>query len=618
MVTPMMGGDYRPGFNREDIGGWLKNLLNVYDKEQAKIFFNHDLLTNGDEFAFRINDNEKINFNDYNLKAWLYGHLHVNMAKKHGDSEIMSYGTSTLVKGGIDHSPSGFRVVHVDENGETGSEFRWTYLDREIEIASPNKNKVKINENGEVEISVNTYHSGAEIDSVKFAVWGKEGFNWNSSMEFERWQHMTKSSDWNWRSKFTPEEEGKHELVVDAYLKSGEILHNKTIFFAGNQDNLKVEGEWWNMGGNKEHNAVVEFNHELPYILKWTANIGSNIFMSSPVVYGNYVMTSGFDDGNADNCFIVCFDASSGKEVWRIKTINGVKNQMVIAKGLLIATDMQGLTYAIDIKSGNLNWKKDLGHNRQPAFVSGIVTDGEAVFTGYGHSLSALDAETGDLIWNSKSWHGGSGATPTMTLTKDVLVVSSHWDAIYGHNPDNGELLWTVRNGSLRFRDGVLAAKDGALWVAERFNSEEGKFYQLNSLSGEIENSFPTNMQNTGTSAPIILDSMFIVAGSHPGIVAFDRQTKEEIWQFEVGPAMLYTPSYFADRQQSIESTPVLIGDKLVFGAMDGCIYVLDVNTGRLLWKTRLGAPILTSVAVIENGFFICDFAGNIYYFKCD
>lgn len=615
VVTPMMGGDYKPGFTREDIGGWLNNLLKVYEKEQPKIFFNHDLLTNSEEFIFRINEKQSINFNEYNLKAWLYGHWHVNMAKEHGSSKIMSYGTSTLVKGGIDHSPSGFRVVHVDEKGETDSQFRWTYLEREIEIVSPNNKYAIVNKQGEIEISVNTYHSGAETDSVKFAIWGEDGFNWNSSLEYERWKHLKRETDWNWRSSFKPEKNGKYELIVDAYLKNGGIVHAKQYFNVSKKENLNVNTNWENLGGNKEHNAIIEFKHTLPYKLEWTSNVGSNIYMSSPVIYHNYVITSGFDDGNANKCFIVCFDASTGEETWKIKTLNGVKNQMVIAKGKLLATDVQGITYAIEIETGKKKWKKDLGYNRLPAFISGIVTDGEIVYTGFGETLCALNVETGNELWRNSEWNGGEGTTPTMTLADDVLVVSRHWGALYGHDKNTGKLLWSRSDDGLRFRDGVVTYADGFLWVAERFNSEEGKLHQIDLKTGKTIRGILTGMQNTGTSAPIVLDSTIIVAGSHPGIASFNRKTGSKIWEFGVGNPLLYTPSYFADKQQSIESTPILLGDKLVFGAMDGCVYVLDAESGRLLWKTELGAPVLTSAAVTGSCFYICDFAGNIYCF---
>jgi len=181
-----------------------------------------------------------------------------------------------------------------------------------------------------------------------------------------------------------------------------------------------------------------------------------------------------------------------------------------------------------------------------------------------------------------------------------------------------GKVMWERGDDGLRFRDGVISFKDGSLWVAGRGAKDFGlgNLFQLDFQTGATINKFPTNMQNTGTSAPIVLSNQVIVAGSDPGIAAFNKNTGKKIWQFEVGESLLYTPSYFADRQRTIESTPVLVGDKVVFGAMDGCLYAVEVNTGKMLWKTRLGAPVLTSVAVTETCIYVCDFAGNLYCYK--
>ena len=51
VITPMMGGDYKPGFTREEIGTWMKNLVSAYPKEQPKYFFNHDLLSQSKDFT---------------------------------------------------------------------------------------------------------------------------------------------------------------------------------------------------------------------------------------------------------------------------------------------------------------------------------------------------------------------------------------------------------------------------------------------------------------------------------------------------------------------------------------------------------------------------------------
>ena len=107
-----------------------------------------------------------------------------------------------------------------------------------------------------------------------------------------------------------------------------------------------------------------------------------------------------------------------------------------------------------------------------------------------------------------------------------------------------------------------------------------------------------------------------MVAGSHPGISGFNINTLEKLWIFEVEEALFYTPPYYADRQQSIESSPIISGDNIFFGAMDGCFNLLDLETGELQWKKRTGAPILSTAITEGNKVYVADFAGNVYCFE--
>ncbi|WP_298649205.1 PQQ-binding-like beta-propeller repeat protein [uncultured Proteiniphilum sp.] len=42
-------------------------------------------------------------------------------------------------------------------------------------------------------------------------------------------------------------------------------------------------------------------------------------------------------------------------------------------------------------------------------------------------------------------------------------------------------------------------------------------------------------------------------------------------------------------------------------------MYALERETGLLLWKHALGAPILGTVAISGNTLFTVDFSGNVY-----
>ncbi|PZX56769.1 outer membrane protein assembly factor BamB family protein [Algoriphagus chordae] len=613
VITPMMSGDYAPSFTREDIGTWMQNLVNAYAKDMPKIFFNHDLLTNGDEFDFKVNEEKSIHLNDYNLKSWVYGHWHINMVKTHGESGVTTYSTATLAMGGIDHSPSSFREIKVDAKGDTKSQLIWTYLDRDIQIVNPQEGNMTLSSDGLLHFSVNVYDSGSEVDSVLYSLWDKNGFSWTSSMQEDNWSKMNKVTDWNWRANIDPGDHTNATLVVDAYLASGEIIHRKSTFriVTAASPEVTTNDTWANLAGNSAHDAVVSSVQKPPYELAWTANIGSNIYMSSPVLFKQFVLSAGFDDSNEDKNFIACWDAFGGEEVWKFRTKNGVKNQMVIVGDLVVATDMLGITYAIDIASGELIWEKDLQYRRLPGFITGLVTDGEIVYTGFAEALSALDAASGNIIWTSKKGGGGEGTTPTMTIADSVLITGRHWGSLDAFDRFTGKFLWSRSDQGLRFRDGVIAYKEGSLWVAE-----QDTFHEIDLKTGETKRTFATAMKNTGTSSPIVLKDRVILAGSNPGLASFDRTTGQKLWEFEVDPALFYTPSYFKDQQQSLESTPILVGDHLVFGAMDGKVYAVEANTGRLLWKRYLGAPIMTSAAISDKGFYICDFAGNIYYYE--
>ncbi len=612
VITPMMSGDYPPSFTREDIGTWMQNLVDAYDKDIPKIFFNHDLLSNGENFDFKVNEEKSIHLNDYNLKSWVYGHWHNNMVKTHGESGVITYSTATLAKGGIDHSPSSFREIQVDANGDTESQLIWTYLNRDIQIVNPQEEKMVVSRDGLLQFSVNVYDSGSEVDSVLYRLLDRKGLNWKTALDGD-WSKMEKMTDWNWRAETAPVDSDTMTFVVDAYLKSGEIIHRKTMFRLVPADSSDANAKlaWFNLAGNSAHDAIASSDQKPPYQLEWSANIGSNIFMGSPVLHERYVLAAGFDDSNEDKNFIACWDAFSGEMQWKFRTKNGVKNQAVIAQDLVIATDMLGITYALDVASGELKWERDLQYGRMPGFVTGLVTDGEIVYTGFAETLSAIHAASGDVIWTSGKRGGGEGTTPTMTIADSVLITGRHWGALEAFDRFTGKFLWSRSDQGLRFRDGVLAYKDGYLWVAE-----QSQFHQIDLQTGETIAGFATGMQNTGTSAPIVLDDRIILAGSNPGIASFERTSGKKQWQFEVDPALFYTPSYYADQQQSLESTPILVGDQLIFGAMDGKIYAVDAKEGTLLWKTSLGAPIMTSAAISTNGFYICDFAGNIYYYR--
>lgn len=609
IITPMMGGDRKPSYTAEDIGRWLQNLMDKYPKQQPKIVFNHTLLTNDEDFVFKYGEGKTLNFSDYNLKAWLYGHWHINIVKKHGNSGVTSYGTATAAKGGIDHSPSSFRLVDVDESGNTNSRLVWTFVDKQLTVVSPQEGKVSLTPDSSLRLSVNAYHSGTPVEKVRSRIWEKgKSPNWHDLSVKEGWIALQKQSDWNWQGEWKTEKAGEYAIITEAFLKGGDVLRDMQDFeLQEDSHNISLGGNWENLSGNPAHDGNYNNLSVGEMSMAWTINIGGNIYMTSPVVFDNKVFTASFDDNNAEDCFVVALEAKTGKKLWQYKTLNSVKNTIVIAQGLVIATDMQGFVYALNPNSGELVWKKDLEYNRLPGYVSGMVSDGKTLFTGFGNTLCAIDAKTGNELWRNKAWNGGEGTVPTLTLADGVLVASAHWRALYGHDAATGEMLWKRDDDGIRFRDATLSFVDNTLWL-----TQNEKLYKLDPKTGKTVESFVTGMSHTGNSVPVINDNIVFVGSTDKGIAALDKNTGKGIWNFKTDHALFHTPPYTSDRQRTVETSPLLLGDKLIVGAMDGNLWILDADSGKLLQKFSFGVPILSTPAVSGNCIFISDFAGDV------
>ena len=141
-----------------------------------------------DAFIFKSKNAGSINLNEHNLKAWVYGHWHINYMKKQGD--VYSVCTSSLDKGGIDHSTTAFRVMHVDSKGDFTSELRYTYLDKNICIASP----AGVMASGVLPVAVNVYSSVSPVKEVLYTCLA-------DGKPVLKNKRLLQSTDWSWNGQ---------------------------------------------------------------------------------------------------------------------------------------------------------------------------------------------------------------------------------------------------------------------------------------------------------------------------------------------------------------------------------------------------------------------------------
>ena len=65
-----------------------------------------------------------------------------------------------------------------------------------------------------------------------------------------------------------------------------------------------------------------------------------------------------------------------------------------------------------------------------------------------------------------------------------------------------------------------------------------------------------------------------------------------------------------------IDSSPVIIGDKVLTASIDGRLYLLNLSDGKKVWSYEIGASITSSPAVVNGLITIGAEDGRLYTFE--
>lgn len=605
IVTPMLGGDYRPGYTKEDVYRWMKNDLALLPEGKAVMVFNHDLLTGEDEFIYGINDREFIRLNDYNLKAWIYGHWHIHYMKKQGD--VRSISTGTPDKGGIDHSTSAFRVMHVDNKGDFSSELRYTYIDKSIRIASLTDGQAPVLASGSVPLSVNVYSSVSPVKEVSYVC----EVNGRQAGKKKKLQQQT---DWNWYQEIPSaicRTGDSVKVRVTAVFNNGETVGTECTFtYPEDKPVVRLGTDWTNLSGDPAHQGISSDTLRVPLVLAWVENVKANIYMSSPLVYKGNIYVASVDENLKGDGHIYALDGKSGRLLWKYPVRNSIKNTIAADNGFIFAQDAEGFLYAVSAETGELGWEKKLAVNGLPALIEGLVVSDGVVYAGTGKGLCALKSGTGEEIWTNTGWGQGEGTTSTLSLGDGVLIGGAQWRGLYGNEASTGKMLWQTSKNGLSDRGASPSIHRNLAYIISR-----SSLFILDTRTGEtiVRKDLPEKVDVTST--PLLTDKEIIFGTSTSGLIALDRETLDRKWVFQVGEGLVYTGPYIRKPAAAIETSPVLSGSTVYVGASDGSIYGIDKKKGTQVWCHQTGAPVFSTVSVSGNALIATDFSGNVYAF---
>jgi glucose dehydrogenase/plastocyanin len=390
----------------------------------------------------------------------------------------------------------------------------------------------------------------------------------------------------------------------------------------------------------------------------WTVDVkGASAYgalATSPIVVDGTVY---LQDLNS-NVYAVNLD--TGKLVWQKRYEAPVvgPNGAAFDQGMLFVTNGMQTVAALDAKTGEELWSKQIappatqGITQQLTARDGTIyvstipgTSTTSFYLGGGMGIiHALDERTGDDLWSFDTVKGGR-----LWGNRKVNSGGGSWypPAI---DTSTGTTYWGIGNpapypGTKAFPNGSSRPGPNLYTDSEISLDSSGKLQWFDQVKSH--DLFDGDFQASPILATATIDgsSRDIVIGSGKlgDVVAFDRHTGEQVWKTSVGLhhnddlqniAPGKTVSVAPGLYGGVE-TPMAMADGVVFVPVvnvptdytastmkapdlstgTGELDAIDVDTGKILWSAKLGAPDFGSALVVGDLVFTSTFDGDVLAF---
>lgn len=436
VVLPMPGGDHRPSYSTREVAAWLRNDLALLPPGTPLVVFCHDLLCTGERF-----DYGGVDLAAHGLKAWLYGHWHLNHARRQG--AVQTFCTNAPEKGGIDSAVSAFRLMRIAADGTPRSDLRYAPLPKPS--AQRAKTLWSVPVGGEV------LFSSPIADGRGSLFLGVTDENLRDEGGVAAFDAATGKKLWHAHTRAAV----KNAIATDGARVYAQDSEGWVYAFAAD-DGAKV----WE---SKLPNAP------LPGLV-------SGVTLADGTLYAGAGQS------------LTAFDPATGKKRWQgggWRLREGTPDRPTLADGAIILGSHWDALCATDAATGKLLWRKADANFRFRGSVA--APDGKTVWVPARKSLFQLEARTGKVLRGKDLGLSlENGGQPLLTeklillttvdaglVALDRATLEERWRlpvgeglvfaAPYSHSP-----MRPIQGSAVRAGDRVLvAASDGCLHAAD-------------------------------------------------------------------------------------------------------------------------------------------------------
>jgi outer membrane protein assembly factor BamB len=356
----------------------------------------------------------------------------------------------------------------------------------------------------------------------------------------------------------------------------------------------RAEVNWPQWGGAEGTFHTAETDLPIAWTeedIVWKAGL-EGFGQSMPTVWGERIfLTTALDEGRQR--VVVCLERGSGKKLCRQVARNGEPEPSHKMNGHASATcATNGKVVVAFFGRGGLHgysldgkhlWSRDLGKFDGPwGTAASPIFYGDTVIQNCDSespeaSLLAVDYRTGETVWNTPRDVIRGWSTPILIKTdqREELVLNGH-SAIRGYDPKTGAPLWSCKSFNGR-GEPVPAFAHGLLYVV---NGLAGDIYAVRpGGAGDVTKTHlawhTPRRAGRDLPSPVVIDK-YVLACSMGGILlCYDCETGKELWKERIGP--------------KFATTPLVSGRRAYFQSEEGDTIVVEPGESlKVVGKSRL------------------------------
>ena len=354
-----------------------------------------------------------------------------------------------------------------------------------------------------------------------------------------------------------------------------------------------VIADWTSFRGNPQLTGVTDAQLPEKLELLWGFQTGDMIESTAAVVDGTVYL-------GASNGILYAIDAQTGKSTWKYEATDSIKSSPSVKDGVLYFGDSNGIFHAVDIATRKMKWQ----YTTEGEIISSANFAGDHVLFGsYDGFLYCLNIKNGELAWKYET-EGYVHGTPA--IYENFVIVTGCDSYLRIIDITDGTQVQQVNLGAYVGASPAILSTKTTKEKQSKSRAYCGTYGNeilgVDLTSGEIAWRYQNPLRQLPFFASAaVTDKIILIGGRDKMMHALTPEKGEPIWTYTA--------------KTRIESSAIVVGNRVFFGTTRGVFLALDIATGDSVWEFDTASPIVSSPSVADGKIYIGTEDGILYCF---